>query len=109
MNIEKLPGCLFIIYNNQLHGDHLYKCNKKCIGIIFSLLASMKRNYVYPGILLLLIIVFSLGHRQQQRYVRKVLSENQRLWNENRDLRKSSTNPGPYPNKSPITRNCSKE
>lgn len=49
----------------------------------------MKRNYVYPGILLLLIIVFSLGYCQQQRYVRKVLSENQRLWNENRDLRKS--------------------
>lgn len=49
----------------------------------------MKRSYVYPAVLLLLIVVFSLGYCQQQRYVRKVLSENQRLWNENRDLRKS--------------------
>ncbi|MBS0029348.1 hypothetical protein ACTJJ0_16375 [Chitinophaga sp. 22321] len=49
----------------------------------------MKRTYVYPVILLVLIVVFGLGYCQQQRHVRKVLSENQRLWNENRDLRKS--------------------
>ena len=49
----------------------------------------MKRNYVYPVIILLLILVFGLGYCQQQRHVRKVLSENQRLWNENRDLRKN--------------------
>ncbi|MBO9730401.1 MAG: hypothetical protein J7623_17305 [Chitinophaga sp.] len=49
----------------------------------------MKRTYVYPLILVLLVVVFGLGYCQQQRYVRKVLAENQRLWNENRDLRKS--------------------
>jgi hypothetical protein len=49
----------------------------------------MKRTYVYPAILLLLVVVFTLGYCQQQRHVRKVLSENERLWNENRDLRKS--------------------
>ena len=49
----------------------------------------MKRNFIYPVILLLLTIVFSLAYCQQQRHARKVLTENQRLWNENRDLRKS--------------------
>ncbi|CAL1516500.1 hypothetical protein [Chitinophaga sp. MM2321] len=49
----------------------------------------MKRNYIYPVILLLLTIIFGLGYCRQQKQVRSVLSENQRLWNENRDLRKS--------------------
>ncbi|MDQ0110142.1 hypothetical protein J2T02_005291 [Chitinophaga terrae (ex Kim and Jung 2007)] len=49
----------------------------------------MKRNLIYPVIILLLTVIFSLGYCQQQRYTRKILSENQRLWNENRDLRKS--------------------
>ncbi|HVI43631.1 MAG TPA: hypothetical protein VM802_02125 [Chitinophaga sp.] len=49
----------------------------------------MKRNYIYPLIIFLLIIIFSLAWCGQQRHVRGILSENQRLWNENRDLRKS--------------------
>lgn len=54
----------------------------------------MKRSYIYPVVILLLILVFGLGYCQQQRHVRKVLSENQRLWNENRDLRKSLAQSG---------------
>ena len=54
----------------------------------------MKKAYIYPAIILLLIVIFSLGYCQQQRHVRKVLSENQRLWNENRDLRQSIAQAG---------------
>ncbi|MEC5142168.1 hypothetical protein [Chitinophaga sp. 212800010-3] len=49
----------------------------------------MKRNYVYPLVIVVLVAVFSLGYCRQQQTVRRVLVENQRLWNENRDLRKS--------------------
>jgi hypothetical protein len=49
----------------------------------------MKRNYIYPVILLLVIVIFGLGYYQEQRHSRKILAENERLWNENRDLRKS--------------------
>ncbi len=49
----------------------------------------MKRNYIIPLILSTLTIILALGYCRQQTQVRKVLTENQRLWNENRDLRKT--------------------
>lgn len=49
----------------------------------------MKRNYIFPLILCIFTIILALGYCRQQTEVRRVLTENQRLWNENRDLRKS--------------------
>ncbi|MCW3463204.1 hypothetical protein [Chitinophaga nivalis] len=48
----------------------------------------MKRPYLYSVILLVIIILISIGYCQQQRQMRRIGAENQRLWNENRDLRK---------------------
>ncbi len=49
----------------------------------------MKQQYIIPSVLLLLTILLSLGYCQQQKHVRRILAENERLHNENRDLRKS--------------------
>ncbi|WP_143304840.1 hypothetical protein [Chitinophaga vietnamensis] len=49
----------------------------------------MKPATLIPIALLVLVIIVSLGYCQQQRRIRSILSENQRLLNENRDLRKS--------------------
>ncbi|WP_160711400.1 hypothetical protein [Chitinophaga solisilvae] len=49
----------------------------------------MTRSKIYLIISLTLIVILFLGYCREQRHTRRILSENQRLWNENRDLRKS--------------------
>ncbi|MBV7532298.1 hypothetical protein [Chitinophaga sp. sic0106] len=49
----------------------------------------MKQQYIIPAALVLLLLILGLGYCRQQKDVRKVLAENERLHNENRDLRRS--------------------
>ncbi|MFB6455247.1 hypothetical protein ACE38W_08260 [Chitinophaga sp. Hz27] len=49
----------------------------------------MNRTYIIPSFFFLLTIVLGLGYCQQQQHLRKILAENERLHNENRDLRSS--------------------
>lgn len=49
----------------------------------------MKRHVGYTVIIIFLIIFLALSYSRQQKRVKQVLSENERLLNENRDLRRS--------------------
>jgi hypothetical protein len=49
----------------------------------------MKRHVGYTVIIIFLIIFLVLSYSRQQKRVKQVLSENERLLNENRDLRRS--------------------
>ncbi len=49
----------------------------------------MNRHLVYPTIIVFLIILFGVSYCQQQKRTRQVLSENERLVNENRGLKKN--------------------
>lgn len=49
----------------------------------------MNRHLVYPAIIVFLIILFGVSYCQQQKRTRQVLSENERLVNENRGLKKN--------------------
>ncbi len=49
----------------------------------------MKRHVGYTVIIIFLIIFLALSYSRQQKRVKKVLSENERLLNENRDLKHS--------------------
>lgn len=51
----------------------------------------MKRPWLYPAVIVIITIIFFLAYCREQQHARKILSENQRLWNENRDLRRSLT------------------
>ncbi|MBW8687939.1 hypothetical protein [Chitinophaga rhizophila] len=49
----------------------------------------MKRHVGYTIVIIFLVIFLVLSYSRQQKRVRQVLSENERLINENRDLRRS--------------------
>lgn len=49
----------------------------------------MKRHAGYTAVIIFLIIFLVMSYSRQQQRVKKVLSENERLINENRDLRHS--------------------
>lgn len=56
------------------------------LRLIFSM-KQMKASLLFTIVVLFVVVVLGLGYCQQQKRVRKVLSQNERLLNENRDLK----------------------
>lgn len=56
------------------------------LRLIFSM-KQMKASLLFTIVVLFVVVVLGFGYCQQQKRVRKVLSQNERLLNENRDLK----------------------